>query len=188
VPNLSLVDIDAIRHDNERGVERRGIQCRVRHTKCRIRNIDRGTHVNAYCNPDQIVIEKAVPWETASQSKGDAPILEFRNAEPMFLSCTLAFGDCSSQANVYEAHVEALTALTLIATAASFEKKRPPLCLFTWGTAFPPFKGVIESLTTTYTDFLDDGTPIRAVCELRMRQASKLRVKARKRKRATSGG
>ena len=124
MPNLSLVDIDAIRHDNERGVERRGIQCRVRHTKCRIRNIDRGTHVNAYCNPDQIVIEKAVPWETASQSKGDAPILEFRNAEPMFLSCTLAFGDCSSQANVYEAHVEALTALTLIATAAKTKTYR----------------------------------------------------------------
>lgn len=152
-------------------------------TKCRITNLDQSTHVEAYCNPNRIMIEKAVPWETYSRSKGDAPTLEFINAEPMFLSCALTFGDRSSHANVYKTHIRSLTELTLIAAGAPADRKRPPLCLFTWGSAFPPFKGVVESLATTYTDFLDDGTPIRAVCELRMRQAQNLRVGTRRRKR-----
>jgi hypothetical protein len=157
-------------------------------TKCRIRNLDRGTHLDADCNPEKIVIEKAVPWETASRSKGDAPTLEFVRTEPMFLSCVLIFGYGGSVANVYQTHVQALTALTLIDRSASADKKRPPHCLFTWGNTFPPFKGVVDSLTTTYTDFLDDGTPVRAVCELRMRQAAKLRVETRgKKKKAASG-
>ena len=156
-------------------------------TMCRITNIDQGTHLDADCNPDEIRIEKTVQWETASRSKGDAPILEFSASEPMFLSCVLIFGHCGSVANVYKTHVEALTALTLIAQGGPADKKRPPLCRFTWGSAFPPFKGVVDSLVTTYTDFLNDGTPVRAVCELRMRQAQQLTVEKRRKKKKAAG-
>jgi hypothetical protein len=38
----------------------------------------------------------------------------------------------------------------------------------------PVFKGVVEQLTTKYTMFLPDGTPVRATVSLRMRQAGKL--------------
>ena len=43
---------------------------------------------------------------------------------------------------------------------------------FYW-TGAPQFKGVIEALSVKYTLFLEDGTPVRATVNLRMRQASR---------------
>src|SRR6266545_2892953 len=52
--------------------------------------------------------------------------------------------------------------------------KRPPPCLFLWGQNFPSFMGVIDSLSTKYTMFLPDGTPVRATVSVSMKQADVL--------------
>jgi hypothetical protein len=44
----------------------------------------------------------------------------------------------------------------------------------TWGSKFPVFKGVIESMNVKYTLFMPDGTPCRATVNLKMKQANKL--------------
>lgn len=43
----------------------------------------------------------------------------------------------------------------------------PPISQFVWGTL--SFRGVVESLSHTYTMFLEDGTPVRARLEVQMR-------------------
>jgi hypothetical protein len=48
------------------------------------------------------------------------------------------------------------------------------MCLLSWGSNFPSFMGVIESLSTRYTMFFRDGTPCRATCSIKMKQANKL--------------
>jgi hypothetical protein len=52
------------------------------------------------------------------------------------------------------------------------------MCRFAWGDQFPEFVGVITSLTTKYTMFLRNGTPVRATCSIKMKQAEKVELKA----------
>jgi hypothetical protein len=124
-------------------------------------------------NPTEITISKPVPWQKHKSSKGDGPTLEFTGAEPKTLSVELLFDTYESRTNVHDAWVANLEKLALVDEG----KKRPPMCLFTWGTGFPPFKGVIESISVKYTLFLEDGTPVRAVVDLKLAQADTVRVK-----------
>ncbi len=151
--------------------------------KCRIKNLDEGTEVVALFNPKELIFDKSVPWNKHKGSRGDNPFLEFTNAEPMTLSIELFFDTYEQQKNVYSEHVQSLVALTLVnKDAASEEQKRPPHCLFVWGTEFPSFKGVIESLSIKYTMFLPDGMPVRATCSIRMKQAGQVKAKVRTKK------
>ena len=78
--------------------------------------------------------------------------------------------------------MEPLTAMTLVPRDAPAERRHPPQCLFLRGVQFPSFKGVIENLATTYVEFADDGAPLKAICEIRMRQAGMLQAKVRRRR------
>ena len=149
-----------------------------------IKNLDDGTEVVASVNPQEISVEKSVPWEKHKRSKGDNPTLEFTNAEPMNLSCEPFFDTYRSKRNVYKEHVERLISMTLVRKdAPTAEQRRPPHCLFIWGNEFPRFKGVIESLSIRYTKFLPDGTPVQATCAIKMQQAGQVKAKARTKKR-----
>jgi len=61
--------------------------------------------------------------------------------------------------------------------------RRPPMCIFVWSKVFPAFKGVITQLSTKYTMFLPDGTPVRATVSLQMKQADKLIAAAKEKKK-----
>src|SRR5688572_8842877 len=140
-------------------------------TKCLIKNLDDSSQVEAYFNPTEIKIDKTVPWQKHKSSKGDAPTLEFTDAEPKSLTVELLFDTFESKKDVYKEFVKKLEKMTLI---VDDDKKRPPMCLFVWGQKFPQFKGVIESLGVKYTMFFEDGTPCRATCSIKMKQAEKL--------------
>jgi len=45
-----------------------------------------------------------------------------------------------------------------------------------WGT-LPDFEGVLESVSTKYTMFLPNGTPVRATCSCKFKEASRLSFK-----------
>ena len=53
------------------------------------------------------------------------------------------------------------------------DKKRPPRIKVSWGDRLPPFIGVLESVSTKYTMFLRDGTPVRATCGLKLLEANR---------------
>jgi len=121
-------------------------------------------------NPQELTIDKPVPWQTHAGGASNVPTLEFLGPEPRTLACELLFDTLESGGDVYATYISKLETLTLIDGSL----KRPPLCSFTWGSMLPVFKGVVEQLTTKYTMFLPDGTPCRATVSLRMRQAGKL--------------
>ena len=147
-----------------------------------IKNLATGSEVRVSANPSSIRIEHTVPWERHKQSRGDNPTLEFDSQGPSILTCELTFRGVGTPPNVYREFVEPLTAMTLVARDAPAEQRHPPQCLFVRGAEFPSFKGVIESLATTYVEFADDGAPLKAICELRMREAGILRARVRRRR------
>jgi Contractile injection system tube protein len=56
------------------------------------------------------------------------------------------------------------------------DKKRPPRSPSSGEAQSSDFEGVIESISTKYTMFLFDGTPVRATCRLAIREAGRLGV------------
>ena len=149
--------------------------------KLAVVNVDSGGMVDAFCNPKEISIDKSVPWNKHKRPKGDTPLLEFTNAENRTCSFELLFDTSELGVSVWMTKVKLLSSYTQIIEA----KKRPPLVMLVWGapegaSGFPTFKGVIESLATKYTMFLPDGTPIRATCTIKMKEADQVQFKEEK--------
>ena len=46
-----------------------------------------------------------------------------------------------------------------------------------WAGGLPPFEGVIESVGTKYTMFSDKGFPVRATCNVKIKEASRASFK-----------
>ena len=135
--------------------------------------------VTAMYNPKELQVDKFVPWTKQPQSKSDRPSLEFSSAEGRVMSFELLFDGYETGTNVNTAFVDNLMKLALIQDAnGPADKKRPPKVGVKWGEGrLPEFQGVIESISTKYTMFLPDGTPVRASCRVSIREAGNLAVK-----------
>ncbi|MCC6848012.1 MAG: hypothetical protein IT294_05875 [Deltaproteobacteria bacterium] len=123
-------------------------------------------------NPKEITIDKSVPWQKHRKSHGDSPTLEFTTGEPKTMTMELMFDNYENSQNVHTTHIQGLEKLAAIDPTLN----RPPMVHVVWG-GFPSFTGVIENLSVRYTLFLEDGTPVRAICTLRMKQAATVRAK-----------
>ena len=151
--------------------------------KCSLINVDEHVTIQALFNPKEISIDKSVPWQKHKSSRGDNPLMEFTGAQPAKLSVELFFDTYEDDdKNVYDRYIKKLEELTKVKSDEADEDKRPPMCIFEWGTKFPKFKGVVESLSVKYTMFLPDGTPCRATAAIKMTQASRAKAKKRKKK------
>lgn len=135
--------------------------------------------VTAMYNPKEIEVEKSVPWTKSPISTGDRPSLAFSSAEGRTMSFELMFDGFETGTNVHTAFVDPLMKLTLVQDPNGPEdKRRPPRVSVKWGEGkLPEFQGVIESVSTKYTLFLPDGTPVRASCRVTIREAGHLAVK-----------
>ena len=135
--------------------------------------------VTAMFNPKEVSIDKSVPWTKSPVSKGDRPSLEFSSAEGRVMSFELMFDGYETATNVHTAFVDNLMKLAYVQDPNGPEdKKRPPKVAVKWGEGkLPEFQGVIESVSTKYTLFLPDGTPVRASCRVSVREAGHLSVK-----------
>ena len=140
--------------------------------KCTIVSIDSPKiQVEAQYNPKEVSIDKSVPWNKHKNPKGDIPMLEFTNAENRTLSLELFFDAYEQKGGSVVSFVERLTSMTMIRAGVSADKdKHPPRVIVSWGSSFPSFRGVIESLGTKYTMFREDGTPVRATCTLKIKE------------------
>jgi hypothetical protein len=149
--------------------------------KCSIASMEggAGAPVDALLNPRELALDKQVPWNEHKTSRGDRPRLEFTDAAPAILSVELLFDTFETGGDVYKDHIARLERLTQVMDPTSSEpdRKRPPICIFRWGS-FPPFQGVIEQLAVKYTMFFPDGTPCRATATVRMKESAGHRVGA----------
>jgi hypothetical protein len=146
-------------------------------TKCLIMSLDqKDDKVEAMFNPKEIGIDKTIPWNKHKSSVANVPVLEFTDPDGKEMNVELLFDTFEQRESVWDKYIKTLEKLTKVIKA----KKRPPMVLFTWGTAFPSFMGVIASLGVKYTMFLPDGTPCRATATLKLKQAKSLKVKENK--------
>ena len=142
--------------------------------KVRIQSLESsGQSVVAQFNPTELSVTKSVPWKTHRKSESDAPTLEFTTAEPKTMTFELLFDEFASGLNVHDTTIVRLEQFTRVDPTT----KRPPLCVFTWGSEFPAFAGVVETMSVKYTLFLPDGTPVRASVGLTLREADHVRVR-----------
>ncbi|MCE9577712.1 MAG: phage tail protein [Deltaproteobacteria bacterium] len=145
---------------------------------------DKSKSVTAQYNPKEVGINKSVPWQKHKDSKSDQPQLEFSGADGRSLDLELTFDGYEDKINVHDEYVNKLIEMTMAQVDASDKKgkedqKRPHMIVLTWGAGskLPKFEGVIESVNTKYTMFLNDGTPVRATCTVKLKEASKASFK-----------
>jgi hypothetical protein len=150
-----------------------------------------GIRVPAQYNPKELQVDQTVPWkkpEAANQTgsekgSGDDPIaLEFTGAEGRTMSVELLF-DGYEQNKSIAGEVGLLEQLARVRNPGEKDetKRRPHQCIVSWGgSGLPSFECVIESLSTKYTMFSSEGTPLRATCTVKLKEAHAVDKKASK--------
>jgi len=118
--------------------------------------------VEAYFNPKELSVDKAVPWNTHPSSTETNPVAEYAGPAPQAMEALLSLQDSSD----VRAQVEKLAKLAEM----DDELERPPMVTASWGNG-NSFRGVIASLSVKYTMFHEDGTPVRAEARIRIQEA-----------------
>jgi hypothetical protein len=149
-----------------------------------IASTDDGTKVEAQYNPKELQVDKTVPWQKKSQANQAGQTgsiqLEFTGAEGRSMTLELMFDGFEAKRSVAK-QVDDLNWMASVIDPKSQDesRRRPHLCVVTWGTMFPAaskFKCVIESLSVKYTMFSDQGVPLRATCTVKLKEADTVSV------------
>ena len=141
-----------------------------------------GIKVTAQFVPKELQVDKSVSWQKQQKSFADQPNLEFTSADGRTMSLGLLFDGYETGKSVQE-NVDTLLKLASIQKPDSkkADEKRPHKVTVAWGqNKLPPFMGVIESVSTKYTMFSSDGTPLRATCTVKLKEADKVSFKPNK--------
>ena len=156
--------------------------------------------VTAQYNPSQLEVGLTAKWappaaatgkgaagaaksgkaaKPGAKSSEDDIALEFGGAEGRTLTLELLFDGYEQETSV-EPQVSTLARLATIRKPNSTkdDERLPHQCVVTWAP-IGKFKCVIESLTTKYTMFAKDGTPLRATCTVKLKEANTV-TKAKK--------
>jgi hypothetical protein len=160
-------------------------------SRLKVISLDDATFVEAQFNPKEISVDKSVPWTKHKESKSESPHLEFTGAEPMSMSFELLFDGAETGDDV-QAEIDKLLTMARIIDFSKEELKRPHRVKVIWSDAAPPsdvkarssatssllpFEGVIASVATKYQMFSSAGTPLRAICTLKLTQANQASFK-----------
>ena len=148
-------------------------------TRISIASVDTGARVEAQYNPKELQIDKSVPWQKnpqANKSPETGIQLEFTGAEGRSMSVEMLFDGFEDNKPV-TAPIEMLNtfASPLDAGSTDENKRRPHLCVVSWGT-LPSFRCVIESLSVKYTMFSEGGDPLRATCTVKLKEANSVKM------------
>jgi Contractile injection system tube protein len=137
-------------------------------------------HVEAQYNPKEIGVEKGATWSPAKTPTGNAPKLEFTAGSNRTMSLELTFDGYEDGKNVHTEYVEKIVNMAMVMNEGGTkdDDKRPPKVSVVWGdNKLPKFTGVVESVSTKYTMFLPDGTPVRATVNVKLKEAEKVGFK-----------
>ncbi|MCU0497609.1 MAG: LysM peptidoglycan-binding domain-containing protein [Anaerolineae bacterium] len=107
-------------------------------------------------NPTDISISKNTDWKPYPVHQKDTEDLQFTHGKSATLTLKLFF-------DTYEfgTDVRLMTAPIQLLTTVNSSLHRPPICQLIWGIGLF-FQGVLTSVNTNYTLFLETGTPVRA--------------------------
>jgi Contractile injection system tube protein/LysM domain len=142
--------------------------------------------IRALFNPNKLARSKAVTWQPEKPARttkvGEHRNAVFRSVELETLSVSLFFdtyeagaapsgGGLLNTLGLVRSSGSSNTGNVLsytqrVAALAQFNEKlgRPPVCALSWGRT-PLFKGVLTTLSQSFTLFLENGTPVRATLD-----------------------
>jgi contractile injection system tube protein len=134
---------------------------------------DPGVGVEAQYNPKDISIEQSQTWN-AHPNKGNLPDLAFGGGAGRTMSLELFFDGFESGQSVQPA-IDALVDLSRVRKLDSSQDSmlRPHVVAVVWGD-LASMRGVIEQISTKLTMFLPSGAPVRATCQLKIREVAKI--------------
>jgi hypothetical protein len=149
---------------------------------------DPDLELRAQYNPKELQIDKQIPWgdhkdgdnrsgaKRAEASKQSD--LEFTGAAKRTMQLELLF-DGYEEGDSVQPDVERLEQMSTVRNPEEPDEdlRRPHHCLVAWGSqqsGLRPFRCVIESLSTKYTMWDTNGTPLRATCTVKLKEAEKM--------------
>lgn len=120
--------------------------------------------LEAMFNPDSLSYDKISNWKTTTTPFSSAGVKSYGGSMPGKFNLDLLFDTTDSGESVYEAYIKFIEQLLEVN-----HKEDPPLppppCRFKWGNFSSPLM-VASKANITYTMFLADGTPIRAIAKM----------------------
>jgi|MudIll2142460700_1097286.scaffolds.fasta_scaffold01854_6 hypothetical protein len=136
--------------------------------------------VRAQYNPKEIDLAKQAGWKDFDKINGRLPAsqhdivdLEYTGSAARTMSLELLFDGYEERKSI-EASVRALQRMASPRDEDSRDPAmlRPHLCVVAWGsTDFANFRCVIESIAVKYTAFSEAGAALRAVCQVKLKEA-----------------
>jgi len=161
------------------------------YTKLWIASIDTPElEVQAQYNPKELQIDKQVPWQPhksrdnraagkrSERKPSEQSDLEFNGAPTRSMTVELLFDGYEQGASV-EPAVRRLEQMSSVRDPESSkpELRRAHHCVVAWGDqqrGMRPFRCVIEALATKYMMWNHAGTPLRATCTLKLKEAERM--------------
>lgn len=141
---------------------------------------DKDLTVRAQYNPKEIDLQKSVGWKEEDAIKGRAPKdeldvydLEYTGMPARTMALELLFDGYEENKSI-EPNILALQQLMtpIDEHSTKSQEARPHLCVVAWGDRdLVNFRCVIESLAVKYTMFGKDGRMLRAVCNVKLKEA-----------------
>ena len=124
-------------------------------------------------NPTEISFSRNVNWTCKDGNRGTSllPKINFSGVQPYQLTLKqLLFDTYETKESVLTKYIDNIK--KGVETIQSGNDQRPPVYIFMWGDN-KYFPCVIDSLTYTLTMFLTDGTPVRALVDIQLREVDK---------------
>lgn len=124
-------------------------------------------------NPTEISFSRSVNWTCKDGNRGTSllPKINFSGVQPyQFTLQQLLFDTYETKESVVTKYIDNIK--KGVESIQGTDDQRPPVYIFMWGEN-KYFPCVIESLTYTLTMFLTDGTPVRALVDIQLREVDK---------------
>lgn len=150
-------------------------------------------YVTSKYNPKELSFVKKANWTPGSGAKMDYPTRQFTSGDPITLTLELFFDEYEDEGDV---RPDIMKLMQFVHTHKELDDGRPPMVQLIWGGRVgesimsrlssgidplgigKPFRGVVTSVDTKYTMFLEDGTPCRASVKVSITQADEIEMES----------